>query len=328
MTMLFTRCPDCQTTFRITDEVLRKAEGQVRCGRCSNIFNAYAGLHEHPETQVAKPRRASAPAQQPTPRAAGSERTATRPAAATASTVTRGASATNALARARRADEPDESDESDQPNAAAPRADMRAEAIDIVLGGETPPAAASIWTLESVLEPPPRHTAAWSVATVVAALVLLGQALHAFRGDLAAQNAIGPVVQRAYALLGMPLVPRWNLAQYEVIDTIATVEPSTSGHGNLLLAARIRNRGPRVQPYPHIQLQLLDRWEGAVGTRVFAPDEYLPAPLSAGTLLQVGATAEARLLVVDPGPDAAGFEIDICVQNEARLRCAADEVFK
>ncbi len=42
--MLFTRCPACQTTFRITPGVLRKAEGAVRCGRCDSVFHAYDGL--------------------------------------------------------------------------------------------------------------------------------------------------------------------------------------------------------------------------------------------------------------------------------------------
>ena len=44
--MLFTRCPECDTTFRVTDETLKKANGQVRCGRCASVFNAYAELHD------------------------------------------------------------------------------------------------------------------------------------------------------------------------------------------------------------------------------------------------------------------------------------------
>ena len=44
--MLFTRCPECETTFRVTDETLKKANGQVRCGRCASVFNAYAELHD------------------------------------------------------------------------------------------------------------------------------------------------------------------------------------------------------------------------------------------------------------------------------------------
>src|SRR5690606_15747085 len=44
--MLFTRCPSCETTFRITDRALHKAGGQVRCGRCSCVFDAYSALRE------------------------------------------------------------------------------------------------------------------------------------------------------------------------------------------------------------------------------------------------------------------------------------------
>ena len=44
--MLFTRCPACQTTFRITAGVLRKAEGRVRCGHCDSVFRAYDGPRE------------------------------------------------------------------------------------------------------------------------------------------------------------------------------------------------------------------------------------------------------------------------------------------
>src|SRR5690606_27760752 len=42
-----TRCPDCNTTFRITPEALGKAAGQVRCGRCACVFDAYTALMEH-----------------------------------------------------------------------------------------------------------------------------------------------------------------------------------------------------------------------------------------------------------------------------------------
>jgi predicted Zn finger-like uncharacterized protein len=37
---MFTQCPDCQTTFRVSAEVLQKAQGRVRCGGCGNAFNA------------------------------------------------------------------------------------------------------------------------------------------------------------------------------------------------------------------------------------------------------------------------------------------------
>lgn len=37
---MLTRCPSCQTTFKVTSDILRVADGQVRCGRCQYQFNA------------------------------------------------------------------------------------------------------------------------------------------------------------------------------------------------------------------------------------------------------------------------------------------------
>src|SRR5580700_6237923 len=43
---LFTQCSTCNTVFELSAEVLRAAGGQVRCGRCGEIFNALARLAE------------------------------------------------------------------------------------------------------------------------------------------------------------------------------------------------------------------------------------------------------------------------------------------
>ena len=39
-----TRCPECQTVFRITPEQLKARAGKVRCGRCRTAFNALGHL--------------------------------------------------------------------------------------------------------------------------------------------------------------------------------------------------------------------------------------------------------------------------------------------
>ena len=36
-----TRCPACQTVFRVSAEQLRVREGKVRCGHCRHVFNAH-----------------------------------------------------------------------------------------------------------------------------------------------------------------------------------------------------------------------------------------------------------------------------------------------
>jgi predicted Zn finger-like uncharacterized protein len=50
---MLTQCPNCQTIFRVTSEILRVADGQVRCGRCQRQFDALARLIEENDDEDA-----------------------------------------------------------------------------------------------------------------------------------------------------------------------------------------------------------------------------------------------------------------------------------
>ncbi len=63
--MMLTRCPACQTTFRLHPEQLRARHGEVRCGHCLSAFNALEHLFEDPQA-LAKPAQQT-PAAPPTP---------------------------------------------------------------------------------------------------------------------------------------------------------------------------------------------------------------------------------------------------------------------
>jgi predicted Zn finger-like uncharacterized protein len=43
---MYTECPDCETAFRVTAKVLRRANGVVRCGSCGHEFSALDYLSE------------------------------------------------------------------------------------------------------------------------------------------------------------------------------------------------------------------------------------------------------------------------------------------
>lgn len=61
---LITRCPHCQTTFRIRSEQLAKANGAVRCGSCLQVFKAGENLvSNNPSLKEAGAKPASAKAQ-------------------------------------------------------------------------------------------------------------------------------------------------------------------------------------------------------------------------------------------------------------------------
>jgi predicted Zn finger-like uncharacterized protein len=66
---LATRCPHCQTTFRVAHDQLKLRAGLVRCGACKEIFNGVEHLLHPEEMQQAlaspKPRPAPPPAEIP-----------------------------------------------------------------------------------------------------------------------------------------------------------------------------------------------------------------------------------------------------------------------
>jgi len=213
---------------------------------------------------------------------------------------------------------------------------------DLSFTSGDPPAASAIadaalgslpaWTIidertaTSALLRAPRR---WVYASIAAAVLLAAQATHHFRSQIAGTSVVGPLLEDAYAFLGAEVTPHWDLEQYEIVEWVAIAEPNTSGRGSLKIAAQIHNKGPRAQPYPHVHVQLKDRWEDAIGSRVFKPSEYLPEGMRGDALMAPGITARAELDVVDPGRDAYGFELDVCVAADAQnLRCAADVVFR
>jgi predicted Zn finger-like uncharacterized protein len=326
---LLTSCPQCHTTFRISEEALRKAAGQVRCGRCSNIFNAHAQLRDSEDAP--KPRPAPAP---------GSPSASHLPEIVELSPSDPESRIRSATATpdpgAPLVSPPDAEDRaSSDPHSGNDfngGSDASRDVIaDTILnpaperGHSGPSGFSGRWTLPQLAATfGADRTRLWKAGVVFAGVVLLVQIANSFSDVLATRV---PLVQSVYAALGVTLVPRWDLDRYEVLGASAATNSGTSG-GNLVISARIRNRGTVAQPYPYVELRLLDRWERTVGRRAFAPANYSATSASTDAMLAPGASITAELVVVDPGPDAAGFEIDFCIDGAAGLRCDGDEVFE
>jgi hypothetical protein len=194
--------------------------------------------------------------------------------------------------------------------------------VQQVLEGES--AVPTNWSLEA--PEPRRRRGVWMAGSALAFAVLAAQGVHHYRAELVSAPAVGSLVKITYEMLGAAVVPHWDIHQYEILDWIATAEPNTRGKGSLRITARIKNRGPQYQPYPSVKLRLKDRWEEALGSRVFSPAEYLAAPPR--KLMAPGETTRAEFDVVDPGQDAYGFELDVCIEVETDvLSCGSDKVF-
>jgi hypothetical protein len=136
-----------------------------------------------------------------------------------------------------------------------------------------------------------------------------------------AHGPFGGAVRALYGAVGAPLPQPGNLAAYQLRQWGVTGDPDANG--TLRLRASILNTAPQLQPYPLLRVTLADRFGKSIGARDFEPTEYLGRPTA--RLLTPGERVDATLDILDPGKNAEGFEIDVCVRGvEKRISCAND----
>ncbi|MBJ6982308.1 DUF3426 domain-containing protein [Luteimonas sp. MC1572] len=145
-------------------------------------------------------------------------------------------------------------------------------------------------------------------AAIVGLTALLGvQWLLADRARLAADPAWRPVVARTCALLRCTLPPWREPAAFALLER--DVRPHPQRADTLRITASFRNNAAWPQPWPEVVLTLSDVDGRPLGTRAFAPDEYLgQAP--DGALIDSGAGAVIRMDVREPGRGAVAFMFD------------------
>jgi hypothetical protein len=170
---------------------------------------------------------------------------------------------------------------------------------------------------------PQRRFILWLGAAIVSALLLMAQVVHQNREWFVA-HAHGPFgggVRALYGAMGAPLPQPANLSAYQLRQWGVTGDPDANG--TLRLRASILNTAPQLQPYPLLRVTLADRFGKSIGARDFEPTEYLGKPTA--RLLTPGERVDATLEILDPGKNAEGFEIDVCVRGvDKRISCAND----
>jgi hypothetical protein len=168
-----------------------------------------------------------------------------------------------------------------------------------------------------------RRLMLWLGAAVVSALLLMAQVMHQNREWFVAHThgPFGAGVRALYGALGTPLPAPANLSAYQLRQWGVTGDPDANG--TLRVRASILNTAAQLQPYPLLRVTLADRFGKGIGAREFEPSEYLGKPTA--RLLTPGERVDATLLILDPGKNAEGFEIDVCLRGaDQRISCAND----
>jgi predicted Zn finger-like uncharacterized protein len=419
---MFTVCPKCALTLVVTAADLKVGQGYVRCGRCSNVFNALVAITE--ERHAAAAAAAAAPTPPPPAPEAQAEieielepepepeaeaepagaaedvpdealefnpdetdlnavfveprpgphdvasgtfetivleadelaaQSGENPAPAREESV-RDAFAGGDAANDRSADSPQAANDPalpagdqtepgggfDRSRIEMPRPRTRAPAVR---SGARPSVAEEIeaWRAEHAHEGEPeadlgepaadlapkpsrRYVALWSAGVLTFALLLAVQLVHHNRRDLALDPRFRAPLTRIYDALGLTLVPRWDLARYDVRQLGASAEASPGGESVLTVRASVQNGAETPQPLPLLRVTVQDRFGNRIASRDVAPASYAPRGSGASALLDAGQRVDAEIRLADPGPNAVGFELDACLVGEGgRIACANDQ---
>jgi predicted Zn finger-like uncharacterized protein len=309
---MLTRCPACETTFRITPEQLKARQGRVRCGHCQHVFNALDTLIEEVVATMPAVAIASAPATE-------------------SSTLPEPAHQVSPQEKAEAADvdfvldagepalESPSVSEAATPDEVEP-AVTSSVVTDIAADVATPAYEEAIdddASLDSSLgaEPmlhedlePRRRAWPWAIAALLTLFVLALQAALLYRVELAVLYPESrPLLEEACNLIGceIALPSKPELMSIESSD----LHPDTSQPGRLQLVATLKNRAPFAQAYPHLELTLTDTADQALARKVLVPSDYLSKDIKP----QAGFAANKDLAVtlnLDAGSlPAAGYRL-------------------
>jgi len=365
---MFTVCPKCALTLTVTAADLRVAQGFVRCGQCTNVFNALLGLSDERQPAAASTA-AEEPLEHSPPPDAGAA-----PADASADEETSPLTEEAVIEQTSLEFNPAAADVSEifiEPQTIADD-EITGTYESIVLGTQEPSA---VDAAEQVTQS--ERSADEELNDQLESLAARIDAAR--QNELApTQTGLRPLIEPLLVIGSEPLAPDrpylWSaaLAALAVLfiaqlinhyrDDLAasahwhrpltalyasfgiTLEPRwdlaayevhqlgasapAQASGELTVRASVKNDAGQAQPLPLLRVTLLDRFGKRLAARDVPPRAYLVGVPAAGALLPAGERVDAQMAFVDPGRDAVGFEIDACLPGPSARVRCANDAAK
>ena len=265
---MYTRCPQCQTVFRITAAQLKARDGMVRCGRCQHVF----GADRH---MMPKPARGTVKAASPASR----KRAASKKAAVVSS------------------------------NVAAP-----VESVAPPFPAETPEHDVAPSPLVR-RQPVRTRNTYWAAGWALLLLLLAGQSLIFYGYDFARRiSALRPIIETLCASLPCRKLPPIDMRHMDLVET--RVAPHPRYDKALRIKATLVNRADTVQPYPLLEVSLIDSQGQLVARRAYQPREFLSKPEAIQKGLPPQVAVSVQLDITSPGVQASGYEVLLLPPSE------------
>jgi predicted Zn finger-like uncharacterized protein len=150
--------------------------------------------------------------------------------------------------------------------------------------------------------------ALWGFAALAALVLLAGQVIHAYRGEIAVmwpESRPWLVAACRELRCAIPLPQHTELISIESSELAA----ERGAGGVLTLSAVLRNRAVFAQAMPVLELTLTDGAERALARRVLYPKDYLGARAGAEPTLPPGGETAFRLHIDAGGLNAVGYRL-------------------
>lgn len=307
---MITRCPACETTFRVGSAQLQTHGGMVRCGRCMTVFDGFKTLSVEPELTVS-----DGPDEQPTPALAHIE----PPLPVEAAEQGHGAEqAVESTAIEQNAPAfqlvPVSATELAAAAAAEPAAvEFDAGASETLDYG---PAPRQLTLDEQLLREQQRVAAIrrqrwWGAGAVLMALALVAQAVFVFRGDIAtylpaARPALAGACARAGCTINLTQSPRQIAIEASDLQAVDAARPNL-----IVLTATVRNHASHDLGFPALDLVLTNTRDHTLARRIFQPREYLDPARDPHAGIPANAEVTIRLELDTADLNPAGFRLDL-----------------
>lgn len=343
---MYTRCPNCQTYFKISAEQLKKAGGKVRCGQCSKVFNSLGNLLE--ELPVALADRGKV---KPTPPAASPPKPAIAPPPTPSAPKPRPAPVASPPAAPTPLPPvkppPPKPVSAPKPAPVVP-AQKRVLSDDAIVfdGGEEKQIffgadagetldltsedkieniqAGPFSTVKDLVQYQATDDAGgdsysgagnlfWGAGVAVLLLLFIFQYSYYMRDDLARYPELRPWIQSLCDIAHCELPLQQNIDLIKLTHRDITSHPRVKGA--LLINAIIVNNATFSQPFPAMQITLSDINGSVIAKRRFQPNEYLDADVNLRRGMPTDSPIQIGLEIADPGKDAVNFEFNFFYPN-------------
>ncbi len=291
-----TRCPHCNTSFRITPAQMNAANGSVRCGSCLQVFDAQT-YFEHSNDTDAGQSEFSETVKKPENNTPDTDKAGRDNAAFSALSGTPDNSGL-------RIAEP-----------SMHRADFNLDGTDRNRYDRTENNIES--ALKQINHAPinlneipvrsRKKTLFWGFFLLFFSVALIVQYAWFNKQDLSLHPSLRPGFEWLCKQFECNIPPLINIDAIKGTELVVRSHPDVDEA--LLVDLVIINTADYSQPYPRLQLSFTDINGMPVAKRQFRASEYLGGELAGSTKMPSGQPIRLGLEIIDPGQDAVSYDL-------------------